>query len=434
MQAYVDARISTAKGRELTRRSRAPTLLFMRNNQVRIMRACVVAVTLMGGTAWAVPVGEDGGKCTPQQTVSCADQGGELEISEAKGCECWITTYTPRKVTNAIKGDVGLVPVNDGRGEDTVRAVMGALVQNHRHSVIFLSQSSLVNNTSLDDPNDNVQEFNRRLDPAILMNGSPGVVSWSLDKAYDVERLSNEGLVLKPLTESLRHYFTDAADEALDDVGRAYYKLSDYMAMSGMGFSYGSDRSVDRRGTMCSGLIYDAFTRAGLTISVYTYPLELLNYVAQSTYESVFDQVPGWTAIVGMRSRVANQVVNCFAGFRRFNGGVSCDDTSDTWKGLSGTGTSVAPDNLLRVSQTLESSGSYTDTGASGYGWDRATGGAGASTHTTHQHLSAGNTLTSSAGCTSAGCVSYGAYSTPFYHVELQNLVGGYYTRRQVNL
>ena len=393
------------------------------------MKACVIAVTLMagwiGGTAWAVPAGDDGG-CTPQQTVYCADHGGTLKITDDGDCQCWTSIYMPRKVTNALKGDVGLVPVSDGRGEDTVRAVMGALVQNHRHSVIFLSQSSLVNNTSLDDPNDHIQELNRRLDPAILMNGSPGVISWSLDKAYDVERLSDEGLVLKPLTESLRHYFTDAADEALDDVGHAYYKLSDYMAMSGMGFSYGSDRSVDRRGTMCSGLVHDAFKRAGLTISIYTYPLELLNYVAQSTYEAIFDQVPTWTAIVGLRSRIANQVVNCFGAFGRYNGGVSCDDTSDTWTGLSGTGSSVAPDNLLHVSQTLESSGSYTDTGPSGYRWIRAVGDSGASTDKDRDQLSAGDTLTSSAGCTSAGCVSYGAYSTPFYHVELQNLVGGY--------
>src|SRR4029078_5649862 len=98
----------------------------------------------------------------------------------------------PRKIHNAIKGDVGLVPVNDGRGEETVRAVMGALVQNHRHTVLFLSQSEVVKNATLDNPQGHVQVFKMPRDPAILMNGSPGVARWSVDKTYDEERLSDE--------------------------------------------------------------------------------------------------------------------------------------------------------------------------------------------------------------------------------------------------
>jgi hypothetical protein len=299
---------------------------------------------------------------------------------------------------------------------------------------VFLSPTEVVNSTSTDDPQKNVEYFNRRLDPAILMNGLPGVARWSVDTTYAVERLSDEGLLLKPVSEDLviRDMFRAAADEAIADVGKAYYKLSDYMTLAGMGFTYGADRTVDRRGTMCSGLVYDAFTRAGFTISTYNYPLELLSYVAQATWDSVYDQTPWYASVVNGRTRIANQVVNCFAAFGRYNGAASCGDTSDTWKALSSSGTSIAPDNLLRVSQPLQSGPTYTDTGAGGYHWSRAVGGGGLFTGINEQQLRPGNTLTSSQGCTSAGCVSYGASSTPFWRVELQNSIASSYTTRQV--
>ncbi len=152
----------------------------------------------------------------------------------------------------------------------------------------------------------------------------------------------------------------------------------------------------------------------------------------------MYDQVPWAAGIVGLRNRIANQVTNCFGAFGRSNGTASCDDTSNTWESAVGSGTTISPDNLLRVSQTLQAGSAYTDTGLSGYTWARKSSptitSAGPVLTTTQ--LQPGDTLTSSMRCSFSlgrwSCTSYGATNTPFYRVELQNMVGGTYSSVKV--
>ncbi|MFN7130491.1 MAG: hypothetical protein ACK4N5_00315, partial [Myxococcales bacterium] len=201
----------------------------------------------------------------------------------------------------------------------------------------------------------------------------------------------------------------------------------DYTSNVAMGYGISSDRSRDRRGTMCSGTVYDAFTRAGFTITRHTYPASLRQSVARAAYDSVFDQVPNWSSVFSMRSRVANQVVNCFAAFGRTNGGVSCDDTSNTWESGVGSGTTVAPDNLLPVQFTLTSSGAFSDEGDAGYTWQRLLSSSSMFRMVERRQVTAGDSVQNSQRCSGSTCTSFGASTTPFQKIELQNMVGGVY-------
>jgi hypothetical protein len=392
------------------------------------------ALGLVSHRASAVPVGVGGGAaCTVDQLVSCSLEGGTGEVRSNR-CVCVITEYTPAYVSNADRGDVGLVPVNDGKGEETVRAVMDALNQNHRHAVMYLDSETLRHNTSytLEDSDVNWTFGGLRIQPGVLMNGQPGIMTESVDDALDAgwNRLGQDGLVLKPgrwgiTKQSLDGLdpikrvssdrrgsnqltivkgnlflgapsFAAAADKA--ETLKGYYKISDYSGLTGMALPYAGDlERDDLRGTMCSGFVYEAFTKSGYSISKHTYSSTVRDDVAQAVWDSVHDQVNdsmgAWLVLFPQADEeLPNQVVNCFAG-------LACDDTSDTWESGVGSGSTVSPDNLLPKYFTLYGRGSYD-------GW----GGVA---------MTSGTAVDNSV---------YGATTTPFRRVEIQNLVGSVYS------
>jgi hypothetical protein len=117
--------------------------------------------------------------------------------------------------------------------------------------------------------------------------------------------------------------------------------------------------TLERKGTMCSGLVDWAFDQAGMTISDAFYSATLRNDVADVLYDTVkadigsnlgFWQSIGSFLFTGTKKKIANQVVNCFAG-------LGCDDNTDTWKDGVGSATSVSPDNLLPEDFTLQGTG-----------------------------------------------------------------------------
>lgn len=357
--------------------------------------------------------------CTMTKASHCMAFHGTLE-SHSGTCVCAVTSWVPRVVTNASKGDLALVPLSSLTSPDdaAIKLTMSALAQNFSHSLIHLSQGEVVHATAVGA----IDQDGFHLAPDDLMNATPGVVRTTIDWAHDHDRFADEGLVGKPASEVLRPLLEAAADEALLDVGSAFYKVADFTDNTGMSFGFSTDRSVNRRGTQCAGFVWEAFNRAGVHISRHEYPVDLRTDVAHSLWDGLFDLAP-WPA----KRNVANQVVNCFAGFNKIDGVVNCDDTSDTWltSGV-GIGTTVSPDNLLPVSFVLHTGSSgFTDTGLPGYEWTERIG---SRTVVTSQKLP-GMTVDSSSRCDAAGsCVSFGAPTTVFQRIELQNVVGGYYS------
>ncbi len=277
-------------------------------------------------------------------------------------CRCIVNELVGAQVVNAQKGDVGLVPLNTPGGEDIVVTIFHAIEQRHRHAVIFLDPHTIRHDTSYDEPDeDDLLDANElKLGP--LNNGTPGITTESVESALAHGRLAYTGLLLKPLTEFVRPLFEQAADEALATEG--YYKISDYSDLDGMTLPYAAAgtatwESTELKGTMCSGLVHWAFTRVGFVITEAFYSASLRNDVAEILHETVKDQIGaslgffetiGSFLFTGSKKKIANQVVNCFAG-------LGCDDNTDTWKSGVGSAYSVSPDNLLPEDFTLQGTG-----------------------------------------------------------------------------
>jgi hypothetical protein len=277
-------------------------------------------------------------------------------------CTCVVNELVEARVTNAEKGDVGLVPLSAPGGEDIVVTIFNAIGQRHRHAVIFLDEDTIRHNTAYDEPDDDdlVDANEIKLGP--LNNGTPGIITESVDAALTKGRLAYTGLLLKPSTEFIRPLFEDAADEAL--AAQGYYKISDYSGLDGMFLPYAAAGTAtwetdELKGTMCSGLVHYAFTRVGFVIPETFYSASLRNDVADVLYDTVKDQIGSSLGffeslasffLTGTKKKIANQVVNCFAG-------LGCDDNTDTWKDGVGSAYSVSPDNLLPEAFTLEGTG-----------------------------------------------------------------------------
>lgn len=277
-------------------------------------------------------------------------------------CTCVVQTLAEAQVLNAEKGDVGIVPLHSPGGEDVVVALFNAIGQRHRHAVIFVDTRTIRHDTLYDDPDEDdlldVNEF--ELGP--LNNGTPGIVTESVEDAIRNGRLAYEGLLLKPGAEFIRPAFENAADFALGAQG--YYKISDYSGLSGMSLPWSAAgtnawENQERQGTMCSGFVDWAFDQAGMTITDAFYPASLRNDAADIVFEAVkseigsnlgFVQTIGSFLFTGSKKKLANQVTNCFAG-------LGCDDNSDAWKKGVGSAISVSPDNLLPTQFTLQGSG-----------------------------------------------------------------------------
>jgi len=143
------------------------------------------------------------------------------------------------------------------------------------------------------DPDENelldVNEF--QLGPP--NNGTPGIVTESVEDAIRKGRLAYEGLLLKPGAEFIRPAFENAADFALGAQG--YYEISDYSGLSGMTLPWSAAgtnawENQERQGTMCSGLVDWAFDQAGITITDAFYPASLRNDAAHIVFESVKEE------------------------------------------------------------------------------------------------------------------------------------------------
>src|SRR6185369_17190368 len=78
--------------------------------------------------------------CMAGQISRCADDHGGVATFEDEQCVCTLYEWVPRQITNADKGDVGIVPIaGNGGGEEIVRAALSAAGQGHRHAVMFYS-------------------------------------------------------------------------------------------------------------------------------------------------------------------------------------------------------------------------------------------------------------------------------------------------------
>ncbi len=288
--------------------------------------------------------------------------GDAVPIQFGCKCKCIVDELVGAQVINAEKGDVGLVPVNTPGGEDIVVTIFHAIDQRHRHAVIFLDPHTVRHNTAYDEPDEDDLLDNNEFKLGPLNNATPGIVTESVPTAISKGRLAYEGLLLKPAADWIRPAFEAAADEALGIEG--YYKISDYSGLDGMTLPYGSAGTAnwnnnELRGTMCSGLVHWAFTEAGMVISEAFYSAALRNDVADVLYDTVKDDIGanlgffqeiGSFFFTGTQKKLANQVVNCFAG-------LGCDDNTDTWKQGVGSAYSVSPDNLLPQQFTLQGSG-----------------------------------------------------------------------------
>lgn len=327
-------------------------------------------------------------------------RGGRSTVNlEQTGCNCTCVVWdmTEPRVTNARKGDVGLVPVSDGGGEEVVRVLMSALGQHHRHAVMFVDKKNIRHNTSYDEIDSSDLENNRMLKPSVLRNGKPGFVTETVDEALASERLGWSGLVLK-VDDDERERARDAVDIAL--AAQGYYKISNYSGLAGWNLPYSGPNTNafdtdNLRGTMCSGLVYHSFSDAGFAFTSTVYPESLREDVARVLYDNVkgeilssfsWSQVGGSFLLSGTAKHIANQVTNCFAG-------LGCDDNNSTWKRDVGEGRSVSPDNLLPEEFDVSGHGTAP--------WGTRTLDPG-------DHVSNAN----------------GATTTPFHIVEPMNVVG----------
>lgn len=320
------------------------------------------------------------------------------------GCNCTCNVYEmiDAHVTNARRGDVALTPTTDGRGEDIVRTIMEALGQNHRHALMFIDDGQhLRHTTALNSFDADDLETNTLLKPEVLENATPGMLTDTITSALASGRLGYSGLLLthSPTTDVIfRPFFEDAAAHA--EAAEGYYKINDYTNLDGMDLAYASPGSTawedsPLRGTHCSGFMHWAFEEAGLTISEHYYSRNLRKDIAKLLHRMIRDDISSglgfWqsigASILGVRKKIANQVVNCFAD-------LGCDNNDNDWKRQIGASYNVAPDNLLPEDFTLRGSGCAP--------WEA-------------QPACAGDTIDNAAN---------GAPITPFTWVEPLNLVG----------
>lgn len=345
-------------------------------------------------------------QCTTSQVNRCQSEHGGVATFEDEQCVCTTYDWVPRQITNASRGDVGIVPIagNDG-GEEVVRAALSAAGQAHRHAVMFYDNGTKIRHNTMYSSQIGVLTplvGQVRLDNEDLRNGTPGALSQSIDDAFDTGRLENEGLVLKPKSENDRQLFKDAVDRALDT--SAYYKLAEYTDSDHMDLPWNDSRQGNLRGTHCSGYVTWAFSKAGFNIPAVSYDQDMRRRVARAIYRATLDSVDdSMDGMGGLESfaisvfkpnaaeNIANQVTNCFAG-------LGCNNLERDWdtKG-PGTGLSSSPDNLLPTS--------FLYAGSTTYDWNGKV-------------LSAGNVT-----------ISTGTTSSPFTRVEAQSVGGGYYVQ-----
>lgn len=336
--------------------------------------------------------------CTSAEQSFCLQTYSAAATTGPNGrCQCVRFDWTPRQVVNAADGDVGLVSIFDGRGNEIVRTALAGAGQNHRHSVLFFDAGRRVRHSDFDSSTVRVRQpavGAVKLDPDELRNGLPGFADETVDRAFDRGALSEQGLVLRPANDRMRTHFTRAL--SLARAASGYYKLADYTDLTSMTLSWSATRSGDLRGTHCSGLVAWAFTAAGTSLSQSVYSESLRQQIAEDVHGAILAQAEaatGWFADFyhpNAAENVANQVTNCFAG-------LGCASVEPLWEGGVGDGLTVSPDNLLPRSFTLSGSASYT--------WDGAV-------------RSPGSTLSNADG----------ALRTPFQRVEAMQLAGGYFT------
>lgn len=332
-------------------------------------------------------------QCTVAETNSCIQEQGGAPAFEQGDCVCYALRWVPRQVTNALDGDVGIVPIagNSG-GEDAVKVLMGVLGQNHRHAVIFLNDGTQArHNTMYEDQirRQNVLIGPLRLHPDDLRNGAPGALTQTIDDAHRTGRIADTGLVLKPRMEvwhsglgapggdvNYRQMFETAALHAMLTEG--YYKVSDYTDQIGMTLPFSFTRVGDLRGSHCSGYVSWAFQQVGYTVPTVSYDEDIRLAVGEALHQTLYDAVMNeiepppqdssheYFVELGQRIKaglaehlkpdaaenVANQMANCFAG-------LGCDNLSRDWEHWPGTGDANSPDNLLPTTFAVRS-GDYT--------------------------------------------------------------------------
>jgi len=357
--------------------------------------------------------------CTPDQNYSCLFNRNGTPQFEDGICVCYVPVWVPRQVSNAEKGDVGLVPIAGNNGGDpVVRVALGSLGQAHRHSVMFYSNGQMIRHDTMHTDEIDVIEpaiGKVRLDADQLRNGTPGAISQSIDDAFADGSLVDDGLLLKPgpdyinvitgAASNFRQGFEDAVDLAI--ATHAYYKLSDYTDMTSMLLPWKTSRAGDLKGSHCAGYISWAFGSVGLAIPPVSYDEDIRRDVAAAVHDTVVDIVNdsldgkgtlGTFAVhlfkPNAAENIANQVVNCFAG-------LDCASTDPDWQRYGpGDGLASSPDNLLPSTFTL--SGSKT------YDWNGVV-------------LSPGQVK-----------IATGTTASPFKTVQAQIVAGGYYAQTRL--
>jgi hypothetical protein len=316
-------------------------------------------------------------ECHPDLVLSCEAIGGVASMlwpslgmpgdgSSLPQCVCDVIVEGGPRIVNARRGDVALVPMTDpaglAGGDANVAAVMGAIGQWHRHTLLFSDAGTEVTHltTYAEFGPSDVQVVGlggARIDPFLMEHGArvgdpPSDtlrVAQPLADALSasdrrLSRIDNTGLILKPFSESDRPQFEAAATRA--ELMSFYYRVSDYTIFSGTSATGLGPSS--RLGTHCAGLIFEAFKPdfPGLSLVSYSEPTRLA--AGNALFTQVRDRVRttiGGTAgfFTGWPTDIGNQAVNCFAG-------LGCDLRSGRWRRAAGLGRTVSPDNLLPFS------------------------------------------------------------------------------------
>lgn len=293
-------------------------------------------------------------------------------VSPTCGCKCAAWEMVDPVTHNARRGDVAIVSITDGEGDETVAEVMKSLQQNHRHALMFTSRNSVRHatsflgtkategegwekgdaqncewdaepmgdrwkNTYIPGNGTHLYELNgpslQGIRPEFIRNGLPGTVSQSVRQAMACKRLGLTGLLLThPEGGSLAEIFLDAADIA--ESWHGYYKVSEYSGLGGWNLSIAGNYSPsppitvggydtrhgkkhtyeekfekdNLRGTHCSGFI-QASMNAALQSSGTLYGVASYEY-DQSTRKKVAKQLYASTV-----AKVEQELMGTFAGF-----------------------------------------------------------------------------------------------------------------------
>lgn len=266
----------------------------------------------------------------------------------------WV--YRPMRI-NAKKGDI-VLSAQQGMIEDVIKVVSGFW---EHVGMVVDNGYTIRHNTRYDK--DIAYDYYKilglkvlpyRLNPDSLANGTPGIISEDINKAFYGEKARffvTNGIVVKPraANEARWRPALERAAEKMKGLD-AYYRIAAY------GNMFQQDNSPTRvkgRGSMCSSSVWFANYYAGNRMNYSQFSPEVSLDVAEVIYQSVIDQADNAYGIfgkilyflqdligTGTNVKIANQVVNAFGHDRPA-------DQSDYWRSHPVTAVTVSPDGLL---------------------------------------------------------------------------------------